>query len=1097
MLCWAAVCSHSVLSYHDFKRIGVDDGLPNATIYSVAQDKHGYIWLTSTNSGLLRYDGYTFTEFPLLSPAEHQQVGNQDVGVLLIGRNNTLWAGTWGYGLSRIDGVSGKLHRIVADESSENALAGMYIQTLMEDKDGAVWVGTTLGLNKINPDGSIIRIGSPTSAQPLINQRIWSLAQTEDGTVWIGTAQGLHSYQQSTGLSKAFMLYPDADPQSRDNEIRALTTHHNDLWLGGRNALFRLQQGKLQKIPFFPQQQTPIINVLRFDADNRLLVGTYNGMFRVDPELLQFVSFREQQSLLPNVNVRSIFLDRTGVLWLGSRESGLYFARHNKSAFSALKNLLPTLPAEQFNFTVTSVFAANGVIWLGSADHLYRIDRQQQQLKRYATGGRVNSIRLDQQGQLYAATDVGLYQYNSKLDAISKVTTPFTLAKSSDGNIRDLQIEHNGQFWFGLWGEGVLAWDPASDKVVSYLKEEMRQKVGDAVQAMLLKDKILWVGSRYSGLLRIDTSTGAVLKQGLTGLKLPSDDVQCVEPGPANAVLLCTSKGLILYQPDNKTQQHWHSGNGLPSDNIVGAYTDRRQNIWLLSAKGLTLRPAGTERFITFTRQDGMVATELAFKSIYEDQTGQLLVGTISGMALIEPDLLWVNDRVPQVAISQVLVNNKSLPAQPHTAQWPLIKLTPADNSVEFVFASLDYHDVSRNQFMVRLKGFDKDWLLHSGKNSAYYSNLPSGEYLFEVRGSNNHGLFSEENATVRLVVEPPWWQHRPVQGALLFLVLMLMLGFHQYRLRHIRQINKLLQNSVQEREKAQLILETKVTERTKALEDSSLTLSLRTKQLEKSLLELAKTNKELTRLDKLKDEFISTVSHELRTPLTSIRGAVGLIAQKVVQPESEPYQLLVQTALNNCERLSNLINDLLDVQKFDAGKFVLQRTELDLLDAVQQAVTAIKTYSDKYHVTMLVNTEQLADDDFSAAKAGDSRYLVMADPLRIRQVLDNLLSNAIKFSHPGGQVEVMLSSNGREVRVAVKDEGVGIPAAFQHRVFEKFSQADASDSRAKEGTGLGLTICKRIIESHEGQIGFQSVEQQGATFWFSLPVADKNDSLM
>ncbi len=1098
ILCWAAVCSHSVFSYHDFKRIGVDDGLPNATIYSVAQDKQGYIWLTSTNSGLLRYDGYTFTEFPLLSPAEHQQVGNQDVGVLLIDNNNTLWAGTWGYGLSRIDGVSGKLRRIVADESSENALAGMYIQTLMQDKDGAVWVGTTLGLNKINPDGSIIRIGGPTSAQPLINQRIWSLAQTEDGTVWIGTAQGLHSYQQSSGLSQALKLYPDAVPQSRDNEIRALTTRNNELWLGGRDALFRLQQGKLQQVPFFPEQQSPIINVLRFDADNKLLVGTYNGMFRVDPELLQFVPFREQQSLLPNVNVRSIFLDRTGVLWLGSRESGLYFARHNKSAFSSLENVLPALATDQFDFTATSVFADNNIIWLGSADHLYRIDRQKQNLTRYATGGRVNSIRLDNKGQLYAATDVGLYLYNTELDAIRKITTPFTLASSSDGNIRDLQIEQDGRFWFGLWGEGVLAWDPESDKVVTYLKEEMRQKVGDAVQAMLLKDKILWVGSRYSGLLRIDTNTGAVIKQSLAGLKLPSDDVQCVESGPAGAVLLCTSKGLIVYQPDSKTQQHFHSGNGLPSDNIVGAYTDSKQNIWLLSAKGLTLRPVGTERFITFTRQDGMVATELAFKSIFEEQSGQLLVGTIGGMALIEPELLWVNDRVPQVAVSHVLVNNKSLPAQPHTAQWPLVKLTPADNSVEFVFASLDYHDVSRNQFMVRLKGFDKDWILHSGKNSAYYSNLPSGDYLFEVRGSNNHGLFSDQSATVRLVVEPPWWQHRPVQGALLFLLLMLMLGFHQYRLRHIRQINKLLQNSVQERAKAQLILETKVAERTKALEDSSLTLSLRTKQLEKSLLEIAKTNKELTRLDKLKDEFISTVSHELRTPLTSIRGAVGLIAQKVVQPDSEPYQLLVQTALNNCERLSNLINDLLDVQKFDAGKFVLQLTELDLEDAAQQAMTALKTYSDKYHVTLLLKTDLPPDgDNTSTPQSGHGRYLVMADPLRIRQVLDNLLSNAIKFSHPGGQVEVMLSSDGKQVKVAVTDEGIGIPAAFQHRVFEKFSQADASDSRAKEGTGLGLTICKRIIESHEGQIGFQSVEQQGATFWFSLPVASKDKALM
>lgn len=1076
-------------------RIGVDDGLPNATIYSVAQDKHGYIWLTSTNSGLLRYDGYTFTEFPLLNPLEHQQIGNQDVGVLLIDNNNTLWAGTWGHGLSCIDGTTGALRRIVVDEQSEHGLAGMYIQTMMQDKNGAIWVGTTLGLNKINPDGSIVRIGSPSSAQPLIHQRVWSLAQTDDGTVWIGTAGGLHSYQQDTGLSAAIQLNPNATPQSRDNEIRALTSRENELWVGSRDALYLVQNETFQQVPFFTGQQTPIINVLRFDADNKILVGTYNGLFSVDPQQREFIPFGEQQSLLPNVNVRSIFIDRTGVLWLGSRESGLYFARHNRSAFSALTHLLPDLPSSQLDFTVTSVFAANGLIWLGSSDHLYRVEPQKQQLQRYATGGRVNSIGMDHNGQVYAATDVGLFQYEPTQNVLNKVTTPFTLANSSDGNIRDLHVTADGQFWFGLWSEGVLAWDPQTDKVVSYLKAQMREKVGDAVQAMLLKDNILWIGSRYSGVLRVDTGTGEVITQALAGLQLPSNDVQCVEPGPAGAVLLCTSKGLIMYQPDNQSQQHWHSGNGLPTDNIVGAYTDQRQNIWLLSAKGLTLRPAGSERFITFTRQDGLAATELTFKSIFENSNGQILVGSIGGLALIEPKLLWINDRTPQVAVSQVLVNNKSLPAQPHTAQWPVIKLTPSDNSVEFLFASLDYHDVSRNQFMVRLHGFDKNWLFDSGNNSAYYANLPPGEYTFEVRGSNNHGLFSENSATVKLVVEPPWWQYRPVQGALLFLLLLLMLGFHQYRLRHVRQINKLLENSVQEREKARLILETKVAERTKELEDSSLTLSLRSKQLEKSLLEVAKTNKELTRLDKLKDEFISTVSHELRTPLTSIRGAVGLIAQRVVQPDTEPYQLLVQTALNNCERLSNLINDLLDVQKFDAGKFVLQLTELDLHDTVQQAITAMKTYSDKYHVIFLINTDrQNIDSDASSAPDGSGRYLVMADPLRIRQVLDNFLSNAIKFSHPGGEVKVTLSTKDNQVRVAVTDEGIGIPAAFQHRVFEKFSQADSSDSRAKEGTGLGLTICKRIIESHDGTIGFHSVEQQGTTFWFCLPAIKQSE---
>lgn len=1106
ILCWLAFSSFAVFAYHDFRRIGVDDGLPNATIYSVAQDQNGYIWLTSTNSGLLRYDGYGFTEFPLLTPQELQQAGHQDVGVLLIDKQNNIWAGTWGYGLSRIDAETGALSRIVMNGDGSTGLAGMHIQALMQDAQGVIWIGTTTGLSKINLDGSIERIGAPNDKQPLAHQRVWSMTQTTDGVIWIGTAQGLHSYQPRNGLSAVIQPNPAAVLGSRDNEIRALTAQENVLWLGCRNGLFRVEQGALSQVPFFDGETVPIINVLRFDQSGSLLLGTYNGLFRVDPKQAQFARFRKEKSLLSTVNIRSIFLDRTGVLWLGSRESGLYYARHTRSAFSSLPDLLPKQQPGQFNFTVTSVFARDNQIWLGSADYLYLVDKQHELIQRYATGGRVNAIRSDANGDIFAATDVGLFLFDTKSKSLQAVKTPFTLAKSTDGNIRDLLIDESGKFWFGLWGEGVLVWDPATNQIASYLKQELQQKVGDAVQAMMLQDDKLWVGTRYSGLFQLDTTTGVVTTP--QHLQLPSRDIQCVERGPANSLLICTAKGVLRYSAGNS--QHWHSANGLPTDNIVGAYTDARQNIWLLSAQGLTLRPAESERFVTFTRQDGLVATELVFKSIFDDN-GTLMIGSISGVALVEPRLLWVNDLAPKVAITHILVNNKNLPMQAHTAKWPVVKLTPTDSSVEFEFASLDYHDVSRNQFKVRLTGFDKEWILHSGKHSAYYSNLPAGEYQFEVKGSNNHGLFSEEVATVTLIVEPPWWQNRPVQAALLLLILALILGVHQYRLRHIQQINKLLQNSVHERSKAQLILETKVTERTRALEESSLTLSLRTKQLEKSLLEIANTNKELTRLDKLKDEFISTVSHELRTPLTSIRGAVGLIAQKVVQPESEPYQLLVQTALNNCERLSNLINDLLDVQKFDAGKFVLQLKNIDLQEAVQQAVAAMRTYADKYGVVLttgvveqpvgaeIAQAKDVAEISFSTAENapadailtdGIAGLRVMADPLRLRQVLDNLLSNAVKFSHVGGEVHVRILSEPAYLRVEVIDHGIGIPKAFQPRVFEKFSQADSSDARAKEGTGLGLTICKRIIESHQGQIGFYSAEQQGSTFWFRLPRA-------
>ncbi len=1073
-LCWLGM--PALAADTTFRRIGVDDGLPNATIYGVAQDADGFIWLSSTNSGLLRFDGYQFAEFQVLTPQELQQMGAQDVGSLLIDSKHNIWAGTWGHGLSRLDAHTGQLRRFVAVTDDAESLASMQVQTLFEDKQGNTWVGSTGGVNRMTAAGHWERL--KTGTQSLANNRIWSFSQTGDQMIWIGTSGGLHSWHPDTGLSEVYLPFPAGS--GRDNEIRALYSNGDELWVGTRRGLFVFDQQNNRFLPteFFGGREPPIINEIKADQNGMLLIGTYNGLFRVHPQLRKFVRFREQESLLPTVNVRSVFIDRTGVLWLGSRENGLYYAGHGKSAFVSLAELAPALSPQQLDFTVTAVFADKQAIWLGSAEHLHRFDRQSGELQSLLTSARVNAIRADQLGQVYAATDRGLFRFDEQSRQLKQEFRPFLQAPNVSANIRDLSIQPDGSFWIGLWGDGVLSWDPTTNRVQTFLQDQIRSKVGDAVQAMKVEQDVVWVGTRYSGIFRLQRKDGTVEHFSATaghGLQLPSQDIQCLEEGPSSTLLICTPLGLLVYDPASKSQHLLDERSGLPSPNVFGAYADLQQNIWILSSRGLSLRHADSQRLITFTRQDGLVATELVYKSFFDDQQGTFYIGSINGLTLMEPALIWINQIEPKVAVSRVLVNSLPLPLQANTADWPEIVLTPDDTSLEFEFASLDFHDPARNQYMFRLKGFDKDWILQPGRRSAYYSNLPAGDYLLELKGSNNHGLFNQVPETVQVRVLPSWWQHRSVQVLSVIITLLLILWFHQYRLRHIQQINKLLQNSVQERARAQIILETKVTERTRALEESSMTLSLRTRQLEKSLTEIAKANKELKRLDKLKDEFISTVSHELRTPLTSIRGAVGLVAQQAVPVSSPAYHQLVDTALQNCERLSQLINDLLDVQKFEAGKFVLQLKPVDLADLCQQAVSGIQSYALRYQVAVTLENKL------------EGPAMAQVDALRIRQVLDNLLSNAVKFSKPSSQVVMRLSSMGSLWVLEVQDQGQGIPEQFKSQIFDKFTQADASDSRSREGTGLGLTICKRIVESHGGQIGFDSVEQLGSTFWVRL----------
>ncbi len=226
--------------------------------------------------------------------------------------------------------------------------------------------------------------------------------------------------------------------------------------------------------------------------------------------------------------------------------------------------------------------------------------------------------------------------------------------------------------------------------------------------------------------------------------------------------------------------------------------------------------------------------------------------------------------------------------------------------------------------------------------------------------------------------------------------------------------------------------------------------------------------------VDRVKGEFVSVVSHELRTPLTSIFGSLSLLEGGMTGELPEEALEMVQIARTSSSRLILLINDILDLNKIEAGKFELNMAEQVPGALVSSTLAQIQGMSDKYGIKL-------------AASLG-AEELVLADGNRIIQVLTNLVSNAIRFSQPGGQVQVVLSQSKGAVRFAVVDQGKGIAPEDIKKLFKKFQQVDSSDTRQKDGTGLGLAICKSIVELHGGIIGVETRVGHGSTFWFELP---------
>lgn len=251
-----------------------------------------------------------------------------------------------------------------------------------------------------------------------------------------------------------------------------------------------------------------------------------------------------------------------------------------------------------------------------------------------------------------------------------------------------------------------------------------------------------------------------------------------------------------------------------------------------------------------------------------------------------------------------------------------------------------------------------------------------------------------------------------------------------------------------------------------------------------KLLWVLAENISERKKIERMKNQFVSTVSHELRTPLTSITGAIGLLASGATGALSAQAMDMMTIAERNTQQLATLINDLLDIEKLVAGKLSISMQRQPLQPLLEQAVSANRSYGAQREITIyLARNIQTTD--------------IMVDGQRLLQALNNLISNAIKFSPDQGRVDVLaeqqIAEGKRTVTITVNDSGKGVPETFRDQIFQRFAQADSSDTRSQGGTGLGLAITRELITAMGGEVGFESLPGKGASFWVRLPVVNCN----
>ena len=646
------------------------------------------------------------------------------------------------------------------------------------------------------------------------------------------------------------------------------STTQNKLYLGSYGNGLYVADESMRFQPFTGFENNPlptnlIIQDILIDSSDKLWIATYGkGAYLVDFEketIQNFVANKTNPYALHYNDVLSLYEDFTGTVWLGTDGSGLSYYDEHLVKFNVLTN--KQIPND-FNIDfVRAISKKDGKVWLGTSNlGLTSVDfktKEYQTLTTYnsnLSSNRIMSLHSNSSGLWIGHQNHGLQKMTGNKNFKS-------FADTNGMSVWKIYEAKNGNLWLcTLYG---LVLFNESEGIIKSYNEKNRNLFSSGIRTVESgKENELWLGTEAEGLYLLNTETDQITKIN----EIP-DRIKSLYYHNGILWIGTNGNGLKAYNSESKKIMHFTTEHGLANNVIYGILPDDKSNFWMSSNKGLTIATIARDSIISlenFTSYDGLQTNEFNTGAYYKDANGTLYFGGLEGLNWFHPKDLSYSPIKPKTIISQFKIHNQSVSL--HDFQ----KFNAKENTVTFTFSSLHYSLPERNQYRYILENYDSDWIESGNINSAHYTNLPSGKYVFKVLSSNYDGIWSEIPATFSFKILKPWYLS--YVAWVVYLILLGLLGYFVYGYLKWRwQVKMQLEMEYRERER-------------------------------------------LEKLNTLKTRLFNNISHEFRTPLTLISGPVE---NQLKRPNnSVDDELELNLIKRNSKRLLNLINQMLDMAK-------------------------------------------------------------------------------------------------------------------------------------------------------------------------------------